>query len=229
MNKKAHFFIDDIKSYKWQKLIVKYFFVILLTFPFITFAQKSSKNKFSQKAIELQKKAVMYQFSTEENQDKKFKNMLKFLDSATTIEPTYALAYRTKVFPLVRLKRYKEALLVLSKVRIIEPLNFKNIIKQGVIYEFYLKEPKNAKLYYKEAYDSVIKNKDIKKAKNPNYDESVTFCLLFHKGKEQALLYLSECIKNYTDHKSIIELKKFDNLVRSTSDADKIGMLDGNN
>ncbi|WP_316736395.1 hypothetical protein [Pedobacter aquatilis] len=218
------------KHYKYKKLLYA-IFLLLLSSLSITSAQTSSKTKYSTKAVDLQKRAIKYQFNIKDNETQTYSRMLKMLDSATSIEPSYALAYRTKVIPLIKLKKYNEALVVLRKARSIDPTNLKDLIRQGIILESFLNKPNEAKRIYFEAYKQALKYKKGKNNQNPYYDQVVAFNLMFYRGKEEALRYLSNSFKTYTDQKSKEQMKKLENLLRSTPfDAEsKISLLNGNN
>ena len=206
-----------INNFLYQfKVLNRIYLIILLFFPLITSSQTKEKAKYSHKAVSLQKKAVKFQFSITGTEKEIYTKMLKMLDSATEIEPTYALAYRTKIIPLIHLKKYNQALLILYKVRKIDPTNLKDIIKQGIIYEVFLKKPTEATIFYKQAYEIALKKKNTTITKNSFPDQAIAYCLMFYKGKEAAVNYLSRCSKNYNDKKSMDQIKQLQTLIRSS-------------
>lgn len=208
------FFTRYYKHLKYNKLFVAIILFSLSNLS-LTSAQTLLKTKYSPKAVDLQTRAIKYQFNIKDSEKQTFNTMLKVLDSATKIEPNYGLAHRTKVIPLIKLKRYKEALIVLRKARSIDPTNLNDIIKQGVIWELYLNKPKESANLYKQAYDIAVENKNKGNIKNSYHDQTITYCLTFYKGKEEALRHLSSCYKNYNDKESINALQQLEKLIRS--------------
>src|SRR5205823_2662173 len=127
--------------------------------------------------------------------------------------------------------RYSEALGVLRKSRTIDPTNLKDIIKQGIIWESYLNNAVKAKSYYKQAYEYAVKNKNSKGSKNFYYDGVITYCLIFYRGKEEALAYLDKSSRDYKDKKSLNQIKYLGTLLRSTevNPEKNKSVLEGNN
>ncbi|GGI22797.1 hypothetical protein GCM10008119_04440 [Pedobacter mendelii] len=146
------------------------------------------------------------------------RQIIKILDSATIIEPTYNSAYSNKLRPLLSLKKYNSAISVVNRMILNNPEDLNSYIKLGVIYESYLKKRNLAIPYYKKSYDLALKNVAQHRRKNSYYDEVVAYMLMFYKGKVVAIEYLNKISSYYSDTKSKKQIEALQKLIESFMD-----------
>ncbi|UKT63964.1 hypothetical protein [Pedobacter mucosus] len=135
--------------------------------------------------------------------------IIRILDSAIKIEPTYNSAVMNGLSPLIKLKRYKEAIAAVKQQIVIYPHDYNLYIKGGIIYMDYLNKKMEAINFFNTAYKITL----IKGKKVVSDDLKIAFALIYFKGKQEAIKYLNRVSANYNDTKSLDQIKVYKQMI----------------
>jgi tetratricopeptide (TPR) repeat protein len=193
-------------------------FIILLLFltPVLTKCQQQ-KPKHNLKAFSLNQKAFKLLITKgvkEKLTDGELSvKVIRILDSATVIEPSYTSAYTNKLSSLIYLKRYKEAIANLNKAILSDPEAYEHYLKLGILYKDYLLDKPKAKMAFGKSYTLALNKANSDKHTKVNYDTNVAFVLAFAKNKNEAFKYLDKISVYYKNDKDLNQISYFRKLL----------------
>jgi tetratricopeptide (TPR) repeat protein len=141
--------------------------------------------------------------------------VLKILDSATAVDPTYYNAYLNKTGSLLELNRTQDALANLYHAIQMQPGTIMAYARAGHIIEYIMGSKVKAMPYYKKAYHLSIAKFKKQGRKELQDDLDIAYTLAFYKDRASSAAYLKSIEKYYTkDSTSMYSINMFEQLVK---------------
>jgi tetratricopeptide (TPR) repeat protein len=140
--------------------------------------------------------------------------VLKMLDSATMLDPTYYNAYLNKTGSLLELNRTQDALANLYHAIQLQPNTIMAYARAGHIIEYIMGSKAKAMPYYRKAYN--ISTAKFKKQgrKELQDDLDIAYTLAFYKDRPSSAAYLKSIEKYYTkESSSMYSINMFEQLL----------------
>jgi tetratricopeptide (TPR) repeat protein len=142
--------------------------------------------------------------------------VLKILDSATNIDPTYYNAYLNKTGSLLELNRTQDALANLYHAIQMQPNTIMAYARAGHIIEYIMGSKVKAMPYYRKAYNISVAKFKKQGRKELQDDLDIAYTLAFYKDRASSSAYLKSIEKYYTkESSSMYSINMFEQLLKA--------------